>query len=178
MQDLGEDGLPEPVASANTSSKTETITTSVESTATSEPINPAIESTSDKTSAESQEPASSPPPPPPPPPISQHANDRKPVTTKERKPMHIPSSVHVRITPDNLKDYVGPPVYQKDRMYTHAPPPGVSTGLGYLGNGSGAVMPIEAMVCYNIIIFVSFNIFFICSSLFFLRVCQEKEVSN
>ena len=62
--------------------------------------------------------------------------------------MIIPSSFHVRITPDNLKDYVGPPVYQKDRLYTHAPPPGVSTGLGYLGNGSGAVMPIEAMVTF------------------------------
>ena len=62
--------------------------------------------------------------------------------------MEIPSTVHVRITPDNLKDYVGPPVYQKDRLYTHAPPPGVSTGLGYLGNGSGAVMPIEAMVTF------------------------------
>ena len=60
--------------------------------------------------------------------------------------MNIPDSVHVRITPDTLKDYVGPPVYQKDRMYVHAPPPGVSTGLGYLGNGSGAVMPVEAMV--------------------------------
>jgi len=60
--------------------------------------------------------------------------------------MHIPASVHVRITPENLKEYVGPPVYQKDRMYAYMPPPGVSTGLGYLGNGSGAVMPIEAMV--------------------------------
>jgi len=59
--------------------------------------------------------------------------------------MEIPSLIHVRITPDNLKDYVGPPVYQKDRLYTYAPPPGVSTGLGYLGNGSGAMMPIEAM---------------------------------
>lgn len=68
--------------------------------------------------------------------------------------MKIPSTVHVRITPDNLKDYVGPPVYQKDRLYTHAPPPGVSTGLGYLGNGSGAVMPIEAMV--------SLSFFFVC----------------
>lgn len=58
--------------------------------------------------------------------------------------MKVPSSVHVRITPDNLKKYVGPPVYHKDRMYAYAPPPGVSTGLGYLGNGSGAVMPIEA----------------------------------
>jgi ATP-dependent Lon protease len=60
--------------------------------------------------------------------------------------MAIPATVHVRITPENLKDYVGPPVYQKDRMYAHTPPPGVSTGLGYLGNGSGSVMPVEAMV--------------------------------
>jgi len=66
-------------------------------------------------------------------------------TTIERPPMKIPDTVHVRITPQNLKDYVGPPVYQNDRMYARPPPPGVSTGLGYLGNGSGAVMPIEAM---------------------------------
>lgn len=69
------------------------------------------------------------------------------ITTEQRKPLEVPSSVHVRITPDNLKDYVGPPVYQKDRMYVQPPPPGVSTGLGYLGNGSGAVMPVEASVC-------------------------------
>lgn len=70
----------------------------------------------------------------------------KTVTTEARKPLKVPESVHVRITPENLKDYVGPPVYYKDRMYVRAPPPGVSTGLGYLGNGSGAVMPIEATV--------------------------------
>jgi Lon-like ATP-dependent protease len=70
--------------------------------------------------------------------------------------MHIPASVHVRITPENLKEYVGPPVYQKDRMYAYMPPPGVSTGLGYLGNGSGAVMPIEAMVRCSLFSFVSF----------------------
>lgn len=69
------------------------------------------------------------------------------VTTVDRKPMKIPDTVHIQITPENLKDYVGPPVYYKDRMYTKPPPPGVSTGLGYLGNGSGAVMPIEASVC-------------------------------
>ena len=46
----------------------------------------------------------------------------------------------------NLKEYVGPPVYHRDRLYVKPPPPGVSTGLGYLGNGSGAVMPIEATV--------------------------------
>ena len=70
------------------------------------------------------------------------------VTTEKRKPFKVPDSVHVRITPENLKDYVGPPVYHKDRMYMRPPPAGVSTGLGYLGNGSGAVMPIEATVSF------------------------------
>jgi ATP-dependent Lon protease len=98
--------------------------------------------------------------PPPPPPPNSEADDKKSVTTNERKPMEIPSSVHVRITPDNLKDYVGPPVYQKDRMYTHAPPPGVSTGLGYLGNGSGAAMLIEAMVTlFSCSVFFFFTFF-------------------
>lgn len=73
--------------------------------------------------------------------------EHKTVTTTSRQPLKVPDSVHVRITPENLKDYVGPPVYQKDRMYSFTPPPGVSTGLGYLGNGSGAVMPVEATVC-------------------------------
>lgn len=68
------------------------------------------------------------------------------VTTEERKPLEVPESVHIRITSGNLKDYVGPPIYHKDRLYAKPPPPGVSSGLGYLGNGSGAVMPIEATV--------------------------------
>jgi ATP-dependent Lon protease len=68
------------------------------------------------------------------------------VTTEIRQPLKVPETVHVRITPENLKDYLGPPTYHKDRLYTTPPPPGVSTGLGYLGNGSGAVMPIEAVV--------------------------------
>ncbi|ORY88801.1 Lon protease C-terminal proteolytic domain-domain-containing protein [Leucosporidium creatinivorum] len=68
--------------------------------------------------------------------------DRK-TTTGVRKPLEIPSSVSVAITADNLLEYVGPPMYQKDRMYTKTSPVGVSCGLGYLGNGSGAVMPIE-----------------------------------
>merc|ERR1712130_406134 len=58
--------------------------------------------------------------------------------------MKVPDTVHVKITKDNLKEYVGPAVYHKDRLYVKAPPAGVSTGLGYLGNGSGAAMPIEA----------------------------------
>ena len=138
MQDLGEEAFPEPKPSA--ASDDASSQTAPESTVASESVESSQESTStsDKTPLE---------PPPPNKPTSE-ADGKKTVTTKERKPMKIPSTVHVRITPENLKDYVGPPVYQKDRLYTHAPPPGVSTGLGYLGNGSGAVMPIEAMVTF------------------------------
>lgn len=76
---------------------------------------------------------------------SKNSNSElKTVTTQERKPLRVPEHITVRITPENLKEYVGPPVYHKDRMYVTPPPPGVSTGLGYLGNGSGAVMPVEA----------------------------------
>ena len=45
-------------------------------------------------------------------------------------------------------------------------------GLGYLGNGSGAVMPIEAMVFFYLFSFFSLNLFL------FYRACQEKEASN
>ncbi|KAF8989495.1 ATP-dependent protease La domain-containing protein [Cyathus striatus] len=64
---------------------------------------------------------------------------------QERKLMDIPAEVHVHIAPRNLKDCVGPPTYQKDLTYASPPPPGVSTGLGYLGSGSGAVMSTEAI---------------------------------
>ncbi|GAA5872748.1 hypothetical protein JCM16303_006818 [Sporobolomyces ruberrimus] len=73
---------------------------------------------------------------------STTSEERK-TTTNVRKPLEIPNEVNVKITAENLLDYVGPPLYQKDRLYTKRSPVGVSTGLGYLGNGSGAVMPIE-----------------------------------
>lgn len=125
MTDLGEDALPEPKASsASTSPSDDSTVTTVE-----------------KQDAPPNEPAA----PEASVPRTDEGSERQ-VTTVKREPMKIPSTVHVRITPDVLKDYVGPPVYHKDRLYTKAPPPGVSTGLGYLGNGSGAVMPIEATV--------------------------------
>jgi Lon-like ATP-dependent protease len=74
------------------------------------------------------------------------AEEHKNVTTLKREPLKVPETVQVTIATENLKEYVGPPIYHKDRFYTKAPPAGVSTGLGYLGNGSGAVMPVEAMV--------------------------------
>ncbi|KAI5477102.1 serine-type endopeptidase [Pseudohyphozyma bogoriensis] len=71
------------------------------------------------------------------------ATEELETTTGVRTPLEIPSSVHVSIDSKNLLEYVGPPLYQKDRLYAKRSPVGVSCGLGYLGNGSGAVMPIE-----------------------------------
>lgn len=98
--------------------------------------------------------------------------ERTKVTTEQRKPLDVPASVHVRINSGNLKDYVGPAVYHKDRMYVSPPPPGVSTGLGYLGNGSGAVMPVEATVRFSIIIYLT------TMTPPFRRVCPAKAICN
>ncbi|KAH0825777.1 hypothetical protein J3R83DRAFT_8870 [Lanmaoa asiatica] len=117
--DLGEDVFPEPTP------------------------NPEVSSAESRT-VESQEPRSNEPNEASTESSTHEPSERKNVTTQERQPLRIPENIHVRITPENLKDYVGPPVYHKDRMYVAPPPPGVSTGLGYLGNGSGAVMPVEA----------------------------------
>lgn len=133
VQDLGEETFPEPNTTPATSAPASSASSqSTTSTKENSPIG----------TIESQEPL----------PNESTINPNpskepqtKPVTTQNRKPMAIPSTIHVRVTSENLKDYVGPPIYQKDRMYATPPPPGVSTGLGYLGNGSGAVMPIEAM---------------------------------
>jgi ATP-dependent Lon protease len=123
--ELGETVFPEPVVPvADANGKKDTSSTDVPAAATStDPVDATAAATKPEVNL-----------------------DAKLVTTQDRKPLKVPESVHVRIMPENLKDYVGPPVYHKDRMYVEAPPPGVSTGLGYLGNGSGAVMPVEASV--------------------------------
>lgn len=129
VQDLGEDVFPEPAEVVTTS---ETKTVEKQDAPTNEPAAPETSSP-----APGKETSTS---------SSSESSEDRVVTTVERKPLNVPDSVHVRISPENLKDYVGPPVYHKDRLYTTPPPPGVSSGLGYLGNGSGAVMPIEATV--------------------------------
>lgn len=65
------------------------------------------------------------------------------VTTQPRAPMAVPKSVHIELTPALLQRYLGPPVYQQDRLYTDTMPAGVALGLGYLGNGAGSLMPVE-----------------------------------
>ena len=64
-------------------------------------------------------------------------------TTEPREPMKVPESVSVDLNPTKLRELLGPPLYHKDRLFTRSMPEGVATGLGYLGNGSGSLMPIE-----------------------------------
>jgi len=134
VEDLGEDALPETEAQPTPDNATDKSVPAQDPPA-NEPAAP--ETATPHTSTET-------------------SSTEKKVTTEKRKPFKVPDTVHLRITPENLKDYVGPPVYHKDRMYVRQPPAGVSTGLGYLGNGSGAVMPIEATVSSRSLLFVPF----------------------
>ncbi|KAG8959118.1 ATP-dependent Lon protease pim1 [Tulasnella sp. 419] len=143
VRDLGEEVFPEPTetsassVSATTESKDSVKESASDATAESSTADPSVESEVESTTPESQNPSA---------PSASPQDQHKTVTIQERQPLQVPASVHIEITTENLKDYVGPPIYHKDRFYTKAPPAGVSTGLGYLGNGSGAVMPVEAMV--------------------------------
>ena len=66
-------------------------------------------------------------------------------TTETPRPsLRVPSSVHVSITRDNLKDFVGPPVFTSDRLYD-VPPPGVVMGLAWTRMG-GAALYVESIL--------------------------------
>ena len=68
----------------------------------------------------------------------------KETTAQPRLSMKVPDSVHVNINRDNLKDYVGPPVFTADRLY-ETTPPGVAMGLAWTSMG-GAALYIESIL--------------------------------
>ncbi|EME38194.1 hypothetical protein DOTSEDRAFT_75694 [Dothistroma septosporum NZE10] len=65
-------------------------------------------------------------------------------TEKPRVALKVPDSVNVSIGKDNLKDYVGPPVFTADRLYD-VTPPGVAMGLAWTSMG-GAALYIESIL--------------------------------
>ncbi|KAL1598683.1 ATP-dependent Lon protease pim1 [Paraconiothyrium brasiliense] len=65
-------------------------------------------------------------------------------TETPRVALQVPDSVHVSINKDNLKDYVGPPVFTSDRLYDVAPP-GVAMGLAWTSMG-GAALYVESIL--------------------------------
>ena len=65
-------------------------------------------------------------------------------TEQPRIALKVPDDVHVSINKDNLKDYVGPPVFTSDRLYDVAPP-GVAMGLAWTSMG-GAALYVESIL--------------------------------
>ncbi len=61
-----------------------------------------------------------------------------------RVALQVPDSVHVTISMENLKDYVGPPIFTSDRLY-EVTPPGVAMGLAWTQMG-GAAMYVESIL--------------------------------
>lgn len=68
----------------------------------------------------------------------------KETTEKPRVQLQVPDSVHLEITPENLKDFVGPPVFRADRLY-ETTPPGVAMGLAWTSMG-GAALYVESIL--------------------------------
>lgn len=68
----------------------------------------------------------------------------KETTEQPRIALKVPDTVHVNIGKDNLKDYVGPPVFTSDRLYDTTPP-GVAMGLAWTQMG-GAALYVETIL--------------------------------
>ena len=68
----------------------------------------------------------------------------KETTAVPRRSLTVPDSVHVTIDRENLKDYVGPPVFTSDRLY-ETTPPGVAMGLAWTSMG-GAALYVESIL--------------------------------
>ncbi|CAI6337485.1 unnamed protein product [Periconia digitata] len=71
-------------------------------------------------------------------------NIEQETTPTPRVALQVPDDVHVSINKDNLKDYVGPPVFTSDRLYD-VTPPGVVMGLAWTSMG-GAALYVESVV--------------------------------
>lgn len=148
VQELGEDGLPEAAALADSSASE---TKEAESTASAEASTPELESVSgDETSTTTSTTTASAT-------ASATASTTASTTAsstessatstgpeKPRKPLKVPESVHVVIDAENLKDYVGPPVFTSDRLYD-VTPAGVTMGLAWTQMG-GAAMYVETIL--------------------------------
>lgn len=65
-------------------------------------------------------------------------------TNDSEEALNVPASVHITVKPENLKDYVGPPVFTTDRLY-ETTPPGVVMGLAWTSMG-GCSMYVESVL--------------------------------
>ncbi|KAG0188860.1 ATP-dependent Lon protease pim1 [Apophysomyces sp. BC1034] len=68
----------------------------------------------------------------------------EPKTEDAREPLKVPENVSIEISAATLKDYVGPAVFQSDRLYENTPP-GVIMGLAWTSMG-GSALYIESVL--------------------------------
>lgn len=68
----------------------------------------------------------------------------KQTTTVPRVGLTVPDNVHVNIMKEDLKDYVGPPIFTSDRLYATTPA-GVAMGLAWTQMG-GSAMYVESVL--------------------------------
>ncbi|CAO3655104.1 unnamed protein product [Mucor hiemalis] len=66
------------------------------------------------------------------------------IKNDDRAPLIVSNDVNISIDADNLKDYVGPQVYQTERLYEQTPP-GVVMGLAWTSMG-GTSLYIESVL--------------------------------
>ena len=71
-------------------------------------------------------------------------NIDKGTTETPRVALKVPDTVHVTISQETLKDYVGPPIFTSDRLYDKTPP-GVAMGLAWTSMG-GAALYVESIL--------------------------------
>ncbi|KAK6205018.1 Lon protease-like protein, mitochondrial [Scheffersomyces amazonensis] len=73
----------------------------------------------------------------------------EPIEEPEPVKLDIPEDIVLNITPSNLKDYVGPEIYTRARVYDLLPA-GVATGLSYSTSGNGDALYIESILTQSI----------------------------
>lgn len=80
-------------------------------------------------------------------PKEQKANEEE--AKEEIVKLALPEGIKIEVTPENLKDFIGPEIYTKDRIYEQLKP-GVATGLAYNTSGDGDALYIESILTDSI----------------------------
>ena len=80
---------------------------------------------------------------------SQQEQEQEKEKDEEIKKLDLPADLKIEVKPETLKDFVGPEIYIKDRLYETLNP-GVATGLAYNTSGDGDALYIESILTDSI----------------------------
>lgn len=80
---------------------------------------------------------------------NEKKQEQKQKQDEEIKKLDLPADLKIEVKPETLKDFVGPEIYIKDRLYETLNP-GVATGLAYNTSGDGDALYIESILTDSI----------------------------